>query len=226
MSSCSVVAGKNEPVQCCTGKCKFKHCINSPSTYIGAILILAAFLATRFMQKDWTKSFKEATRHLTCWNVLLASIFLLVLCAIPTKAAAVIGIGLVSLSFFVLFGRMSAIPHLDPKDKFAVADIITHYIIPLTMVGFMLAGTMGVQYTDSSVLWQGLLVYIGIFVLWLLVNFICVKCGLEWAYKHEMTNPFHKDRKQPVRILLLIWIVVFSFILTAFVATMLQQKSI
>lgn len=223
MSNCLVVAGKKIPTRCCTGKCKFIHCFNSPSTYIGAILILASFIATRFLQKDWEKSFRDATRHLTCWNVMLASIYLLLLCIIPTQVAAIIGIGLVSLSFFVMFGRMSAIPHMDPKNKLVIADIISHYIIPLTMVGFMLAGTMGIQHTNSSVLWKGLLVYLGIFGMWLLINFICVKCGLAWAYKHEMTNPFHKDRRQPLRTILLIWIIVFSFILTALVTTLLKK---
>lgn len=225
MSSCSIVAGKPSPAQCCTGKCKFKHCFNSPTTYIGAILILASFFATRFLQKDWKRSFKEALRHLTCWNVMLAAIYLLVLCVIPTQAAAIIGVGFVSLSFFVLFGRMSAIPHMDPKNKLMVADIITHYIIPLVMVGFMLAGNMGVQYADSSVLWKGLLVYLGIFALWLFVNFICVKCGMEWAYKHERTNPFHKDKRQPLRIMLLVWIIVFAYILTALTAILLRKRS-
>ncbi len=226
MSSCTIVAGKTRPTQCCTSKCKFKHCFNSPSTYIGALLILTAFLATRFMQKDWVESFKESTRHLTCWNGMLASIYLLLLCVMPLQLASIIGIGLVSLSFFVLFGRMSAIPHMDPKNKLMIADIIAHYIIPLTVVVFMLAGTMGIKYTDASVLWKGMLVYIGIFGLWMLVNFICVKCGMPWAYKHEQTNPFHKDKRQPMRLLLLVWIIVFSFILTALVVTLLQKRSI
>lgn len=200
-------------------------CFNAPSTYVGIALILASCLST-LLQEDWVKGFKESIRHLTCWYVILASVYLTFVCVLPVQVAAILGIGLVSLSFVILFGRVSAIPHVDPKNKWAAPDIICHYIVPLTMVGFMLTGTMNIQHADSSALWKGLLVCIGILTLWFGITLVCIKCGLEWPYSHATTNPFHKDKKRWLRLALYIWIGVFSYILTALLATLIARSSV
>lgn len=174
------------------------HRYIAPSVIAGALLLGLFFVFVSIHMvtlADKTQVFLQ----LTTWTHALVAIYLLVMRTLDEQTAAIVGIAVLGISLAVMMGRFASI-HVRAKNSGEVIqDMVTHTIVPATMLFFVLAGHVPrVDRANKSANLRKACGYALFFLLtWLLTNVAAqYSRNGRWVYRTAMNPKSEQGRKE------------------------------
>lgn len=168
---------------------------------LGGCLVSTMAVFLRLVERNKKKHPTESIRQLTIWNLFISGMALMAIILFVQSSSphscnwlAVIGCAVISLNIFVMIAR--AILLAFRRNRSAgiwTLDIISHYIWPLlTILLFLLIlhrqrGVGGASV--ASIALKAVMIFIGVLIMWLLLNLILYQVCGTWAYRSNAGMP-------------------------------------
>lgn len=172
---------------------------------LAGVAILAASVtgasAFTLVAKDGARSYMQWTRHLTNWNAILTSLWLLVAAQQPPArpSAAMLGFGyaVVLLNLFVFFVRWGwfRISSLWRSPSHLFGDVVIHALVPIIAGASFLLATRRAPIKDHRTpVIVGIVFFWIIIVLWYIINLVLVKMDVvKWPYPNGAGRDVPRD---------------------------------
>lgn len=178
-------------------ECTSTHRFVAPSVIAGAILLglFVVFVSIHMVTlKDRTQVFLQ----LTTWTHALVALYLLSMRKMDEQTAAITGIAVLGISLAVMTGRFASIHVRAKSSGEVIQDIVTHAVVPATILFFVLAGHVPrVDRTHKSANLRKACGYALFFLMvWLLTNVVAqYSRDGKWVYRSAMNPKSEQGRK-------------------------------
>lgn len=171
--------------------------LKTATLVVGALVIAAIVVHMALSEQLLARHPMRSLRQLTIWNLFLTGIFLMLVPVLAPRPLLMVGLAVACLNVFVLSARSALLPFRAARSAvWWSLDILTHYLIPLTAVGLLLAvWREGGQVLVSPFVWQALLIFIAVLVAWFLFNLLLYSINGTWAYGQRVGHVRHMTPK-------------------------------
>jgi len=167
----------------------------------GGLIVCTMAIFLRIVERQKKKHPAESMRQLTIWNLFISGMALMSIILFvqsPLLSAChwlvILCVAIMALNIFVMIARAVLLAFSSNRSPWVWAlDLLSHYVWPLATViilGVVLYHQRGPGRSSlASTTLKAAMVFIGILLMWLLLNLILYQVCGTWAYKSKAGHP-------------------------------------
>lgn len=167
----------------------------------GALIVSTMAIFLRLIERHKHKHPAESIRQLTIWNLFISGLALMSIVLFVQSPSphlcnwlVILGVAVISLNVFVMIARAALLAFRANRSAWVwLLDMVSHYFWPLATIvifGLVLNHQRGAGNASlGSTALKGLMIFIGILLMWLLINLILYQVCGTWAYRSKAGHP-------------------------------------
>lgn len=167
----------------------------------GALLVCTMAIFLRLIERHKHKHPTESIRQLTIWNLFLSGMALMAIILFVQSRSphacqwlVILGVAVVALNIFVMIARGVLLTFRSNRSWWVwLLDILSHYVWPLATIvifGVVLKHQKGPGSASlGATALKAAMIFIGVLLMWLLINLILYQVCGTWAYASKAGHP-------------------------------------